>query len=160
MAVEDLFFEQPEKIFKARELARLAKISHPTALKALDALVKADLVEKVEFGYKAKTSEPFKRAKKLRTIQRLYGLGLVDFLKDKCTPNAMILFGSASRGEDTENSDIDLFLEAPEHEVSLKSFEGKLKRKINLTFGKMDRLNKTFLNNLANGFVLDGGIKL
>ena len=60
---------------------------------------------------------------------RIKESGLLDFLVDNFFPDAIVLFGSASRGEDTEKSDIDLFLVAEREEIELSGFEKKLKRK-------------------------------
>ena len=91
----------------------------------------------------------------------LYDSGVIEFLKNKIMPNSIVLFGSFSRGEDLEESDIDLFIESEIKVIDLKKFEKKLKRKINLNFNSnINNLKKPFLNNLINGIVLYGGISL
>ena len=44
------------------------------------------------------------------SLNKIKEIGLLDYIYDKCMPDAIILFGSASKGEDTEESDIDIFV--------------------------------------------------
>ena len=72
-------------------------------------------------------------------------------------PNDMILFGSYARGEDLENSDIDIFLECKKEEINLSNFENHLNRKIQLHFkDNFKNYPKELKNNIVNGIVLDG----
>lgn len=71
----------------------------------------------------------------------------------------IILFGSYSKGEDTESSDIDIYVEnASGKEPDLSAFERKLGRKIHML--KYRNLfcvkNKDLANNMVNGFILNG----
>ena len=59
-----------------------------------------------------------------------------------------------------ESSDIDLFVDAPQKPTDLSRFDRLLKRRVNLTFGKLDRLNKDFLNSVLNGVILYGGVEV
>ena len=72
-------------------------------------------------------------------------------------PKSIILFGSYSKGEDTETSDIDLFVECKSEELNLKIFEKRLERKIELHFKERFTLYpKELKNNIINGIVLHG----
>ncbi len=62
----------------------------------------------------ASESELFKAYKRNDTLIQLVESGLIQFLVDDALPDVIVLFGSASRGEDIETSDIDLFLVASE----------------------------------------------
>ena len=55
--------------------------------------------------------DSYKFYKKIDMLLRIKTSTLRD-LQDTFMPGAIILFGSAARGEDTEQSDIDLFVEA------------------------------------------------
>ncbi|MEM5802282.1 MAG: nucleotidyltransferase domain-containing protein [Candidatus Aenigmatarchaeota archaeon] len=79
--------------------------------------------------------------------------------------DAIIFFGSALRGEDTENSDLDFCVAgAKEVKIDFKEIENKLNRKISLLFiediGKLKKENPELLNNLINGFVIKGYLKV
>ena len=72
-------------------------------------------------------------------------------------PKSIVLFGSYQKGEDSENSDIDLFVECDKEELDVKIFEKKLGRKIELHFKKDFTLYpKELKNNIINGIVLSG----
>ena len=72
-----------------------------------------------------------------------------------------MLFGSASRGEDTEESDIDLFIQAKQSKIDLSKFGKTLNRKINLLFeSDFKTVSPELINNLANGVVLYGYFKV
>ena len=75
-------------------------------------------------------------------------------------PDVIILFGSASKGEDIEESDLDLFIQAPEKKLSLEKYEKLLNRGITLFFEEnFSRLSNELKNNILNGIVLRGYIK-
>ena len=78
--------------------------------------------------------------------------------------DAIVFFGSASRGEDSENSDFDIFVfGAKEVDIDFGRMEKNIHRKINIMFGVVKDLKKSskeMLNNLINGFVLKGYLKV
>ena len=72
-------------------------------------------------------------------------------------PKCIVLFGSFQKGEDIEQSDIDLFIESPKLKIDLKKFEKKMKRKIELHFKEnFSKYPKELKNNIINGTVLFG----
>jgi predicted nucleotidyltransferase len=77
---------------------------------------------------------------------------------------AIVLFGSASRGEDVERSDVDICIVGKERDLETQKFEQLMSRKINLLFieniQKLKRDNPQLLNNLINGIVLKGYLKV
>src|SRR3989344_2929560 len=153
-----VFFDSPTKGFQLREISRLLKLGLPTVGNNVKLLEKLGFLKKEKVGvygrYFASGSEIYKLYKRNDALIRLHESGLIDFLAGKFVPDAIILFGSASRGEDIESSDIDLFLVAKERDVDLEKFEKILKRKINLHFSeKVQKIPKELLNNLINGIV-------
>lgn len=157
----EVFFHYPASSFGVRELARKAGVSHPTVMRHLEVYKKENLVERTKKGeWQSANTLAFRRKKRLATIAALYECGLIDLIKEQCLPSTIILFGSAATGEDTEMSDIDLFIEAPQKQISTKKFEGNLHRKVSLTFGSFSKLTREFRTSLVNGVILDGGISL
>ena len=72
-------------------------------------------------------------------------------------PKVIILFGSYCRGEDIEESDIDIFIESKKQEINLDRFERALKRKIEIHFNdNFNNYPKELKNNILNGCVLYG----
>jgi predicted nucleotidyltransferase len=137
----------------------------PSVTNHVKKLENKGLIKKEKRGvyasYVSSRTDLFKIYKRNDILARLYECGLVNFLADAFTPDVIVLFGSASRGEDIENSDIDLLLIAKEKEINLKNFEEKLKRKINIYFEtKISDIPKELLNNTVNGIVLYGYLKV
>jgi len=160
------FFNFPRKNFQMREISRRTRISHPSVLAHLKNLVDEALVIKekkeIYYSYKAnRESEIFELYKKTALLNKIKEIGLLDYIYDKCMPDAIILFGSASKGEDTEESDIDIFVQTKEKKLNLDKYEGILNRKIMLFFKEnFSKLPDELKNNILNGIILKGYIKV
>lgn len=88
-------------------------------------------------------------------------IGLLDYLSENLMPDCIILFGSASKGEDMKDSDIDLFIQSKEKKVKLDKFEKKLNRKINIFYcERYEDLSKELKNNIINGIILKGYLRV
>jgi predicted nucleotidyltransferase len=161
-----LFFDNPEKSFHIREIARLTGLSAPGVLKILKKLKEENLLEsekgKIVEDVTASRSHKFLLQKKSYNIMRLFDSGLIDFLRDKYEePEAIVVFGSYSRGEDTSGSDVDIaIVTKKEAQLDLREFEHYLKRKVSLYEIQIECSEKEFLNNLANGTVVYGFLRL
>lgn len=161
-----LFFKFPEKRFHVREIARLTGLSAPGILKILCRLCKKNLLEVkktiVVSEVSAKRGEEFIHLKRLHNLLSLYECGVVGFLEDAFEePEAIIVFGSFSRGEDLSDSDVDIAVVTSfEKKLDLKKFERHLHRRIVLHEISLSRCTKEFLNNLCNGIVLSGYLRL
>ncbi|MFH1511369.1 MAG: nucleotidyltransferase domain-containing protein [Candidatus Woesearchaeota archaeon] len=78
-----------------------------------------------------------------------------------CSPDGIILFGSCAKGEDTETSDLDLYIQSSEIKLDLGKFEKELHRRIQLFFSeRIEKIPKELRNNILNGIKLDGYIKV
>ena len=162
----DVFFKQPTKVFHIREISRLIKLTQPSVTLHLKELEKDNLILRSEEGlyggYKSnRDSDSFKLLKEQNTIYELNRSGCIEFIYEKIMPQAVVLFGSAVKGEDIETSDIDLFIEAKEEEIDLNKFEKILKRKISLFFKEdFTKLSSELKNNIINGIKLRGFLKV
>lgn len=160
----DLFFKFPRRNFQLREISRLTKIALPSAKKYLENLTKNKLIfENKETLYKSYKSnienKEFRLYKKISTLIKLKDL--INEIENKINPDVIILYGSASRGEDIEDSDIDLFIMGKEKPINLKKYERELNRKIHIMFDdNIKNASKEFLNNLINGTILYGYLKV
>ena len=160
------FFDFPKKDFQTRELSRRIKLAQISVINHLRALVKDGLVIK-EYKYiypsfiANRDNEMFKLLKKQNLVFRIKNFSLINFLEEKLRPNCVVLFGSGSRGEDVENSDIDIFIQAKETSLNLEKYEKLLNRKINLLFEpNLKNLSRELLNNIINGEILYGYLKV
>ena len=166
-----VFFDNPNPKgggFQLREISR-ATVLAPTSVKRyLEDLLKEDLIIKSEhrvYHYPVywanRENENFRSLKKMDMIFNIQESGLLTYLQNKCMPDAIILFGSASRGEDITESDIDLFLLCKETKLNLNKYEQQLKRKINIFYcSNFGTLSKELKNNIINGDILSGYLKV
>jgi predicted nucleotidyltransferase len=163
------FFENPLKKFSLKEVSKLSGIAHTSVKNELEKLIKQKLILKeVEIKGKRKfplyfsnVNEQFLELKKMHNEYQIKQSGLIEYLRLKVMPDLIILFGSFSRGEDTKESDIDLFIQSKQKEIELNKFEKILHHKINLIFKpNINLLKKEFLNNLLNGTILYGIVEI
>jgi predicted nucleotidyltransferase len=163
--VLEVFFREPRRKFHQREISRMIKLAQPSVRNHLEALLQEEFIKKSDKGlyggYIAnRDNEHFKRLQQQHTVHTLHHSGCVQALADKLMPQSIVLFGSAARGEDIEESDIDLFIECKEEEIDLKKYEKQLNRKIHLVFKKdFKKLSKEFKNNIINGVKLKGFVR-
>lgn len=159
--VMELFFKYPLQTFHIREIARLTGLSSTGVIKIVKRLKKEKLliskknnvVEEVRAFYEPR----FILAKRLYNVDSLYESGLIDALMQFYEqPRAVVLFGSYSKGTDTEKSDIDIAIISKGENIDVSKFENKLARKISLHVMNLDGAASEFKNSLANGIVLEG----
>lgn len=159
------FFEDCYRRINVREYSRLMKISPPTASKLLFEYSKRGILmiskdKNYIYYYANKDSRDF------IDISRIYWRNklseILDYLNRQLLSPTIILFGSLSKAEVKIDSDIDLCIIANKKEVSLNKFEKKLKRRIQTFFFNSikDINNPELRNNIINGYVLQGRIKL
>ena len=111
-------------------------------------------------NFYAARNQKFIQLKRLYNIYSLFSA--VDYLKNIYEePEAIVLFGSYSKGEDISQSDIDIAVITSNHkEIKISKFEKKLTRKIKIYEIQIEKAEKEFLNTLINGIVLDGYLNI
>ncbi len=155
-------YEKPSYKFHIRELAKLTKLNPNTIVRITDLLVKDGIIIKEKRKNLSEVwanleDQRYLLSKRLFNILALYSSGLVDCLIKTYRPSSIVLMGSFSRGEDLEGSDIDLVVTSKTNKrINLDKYSGKLGREIQLLLVDEDRLSKEFVNNVANGIVLEG----
>ena len=160
------FFDSPRKNFQMREISRITKISHPSVIVHLKALLKDRLILKEKKGIyptfcSNRESELFKLYKRMNLLIRMQQIGLSDYIYNACMPDVILVFGSAAKGEDIEESDIDIFVQAPERKLNLEKYEKILRREIDVFFEEdINKLNSELKNNIINGTILKGYLKV
>lgn len=162
----EYFFANPSKEHYLMDISRNIGIAHTSIKKNLKELVKIGIVvrhtekkgRRLFPSYKASLdNRAFKRYKLIYNLSSILESGLIDFIEETLAPKSIVLFGSYSRGEDTESSDIDIFVECKRERLNLEKFEKKLMRRIELRFNdKFSSYPKELKNNIINGMVLSG----
>ncbi len=162
--IKKYFFMNPTIKLRVRQIEREIKVPLPSVIRYTKELEKEGILKITEIAgivtYSAdRTSKSYLLEKKLFNLSQLNTSGLLSFLAEELSNPVIVLFGSYAHGEDTENSDIDLYLETPaKKKINLDKFEKKLQRKIQLFIYKNihDLENKELANNVINGIIVNG----
>lgn len=155
------FFEENYKRIHVREYAKLLKISPPTASTKLETyyqngLLKKETDKRYNLYFGNKESETFKDLQQIYWKIKLESL--LDHLEEQTVNPIIILFGSVAKGENKEDSDIDIAVFTPtKKEIQLEKFEKIIKKNIQLfTFSTLDKVPQKLKNNILNGKLLRG----
>lgn len=161
------FFQYPTSKLRVREIERTLKLPLPSVIRYCKELEKDDILTIVNIGnvtfYTASKSEAYLLEKRLYNIKQLYTSGLISYLKIELSNPAIVLFGSYAKGEDTENSDIDLYLETPsKKQANIEKFKRILRREIQIFHYKnlKEITNRHLANNIVNGITLNNYIEV
>lgn len=164
--VLEIFFREPTKAHYLKEISRKTDTAHTSIAPILERLTKLNLIKKHiekrgtrDFPvYLADLQQPtHKFLKRIYNIHSVMESGLAEKIIIKTSPGCIFLFGSCSRGEDTEESDIDIFIEAEKTDIDLRQYEKILGRRIQLLFNEdFSKLPKELKNNIINGVKLHG----
>jgi predicted nucleotidyltransferase len=98
--------------------------------------------------------------KLLYNLQKVWDSKLVEYINQKYSYPAIVLFGSYATGRDSADSDVDIAIFTENKtKISLTKFEKQLNRKIQVFEVEMDEMKKNnpeLLNSMLNGIVLSG----
>lgn len=163
--ITELLFDFPLRTSHIREISRILNISAPSISKAIKQLQKDNMVilnKRVIYEVKANIENPkFKQMKIVYNLGKIYSSGLFDYLYDNFYLSTIVLFGSYSKGEDTERSDIDIaIIGSNEKQIKIEDYEKKLNRRINIDFIDFSKLKIELKESIINGIVLSGYIRL
>ena len=163
------FIQGPEKEFYVREIAKKLKKSPTTISKYLKVyekegiLISSKKLNHLLFQANFK-SRKYKNLKLNYNFNSISDSGLLDFLIEEYNyPEAIILFGSFAKAENSSKSDIDILIVSPSNKkVNLGKFEKKLSLEIQLfihsvkDIEKLKKQNKELFNSWVNGITLFG----
>ena len=166
--IKEYFLVNPTSKLRVRRIEKELKLSLPSVIRYCKELEKEGILMKIKIGnvvfYTAnRVSGTFLLEKKLFNIKSLYSCRLIDFLKEELNNPAIIVFGSYAKGEDLENSDVDLYVETPsKREINLEKFKKVLKRDIQIFRHKSisEIKNIHLSNNILNGVNLNGFVEV
>ena len=156
------FFQYPTREIHLRALARTLTLSLPSTLQYVKTLKKKGFVTTRSVGNLVLVranleSEEFMWRKRLDNISALYESELIEHIRKTIHPRVLICFGSYSRGDDIESSDIDIASIGGHSAGTLpEKFEKELKRNISLRTIDMNKISEEFRKNLYNGVILWG----
>jgi len=150
------FFKDTYREVSVREFAKEIKVTPPTASTTLKKYEQEKVLKKREFKRNLlfrvdKENDLFENLAKIfwKTLLREE----LENLHKKVAYKQIILFGSIAKAENTNESDIDLFIDIPRKPITTKTMEKKLNRKIQLHF-KEKLVNKNLKNNIQKGIII------
>jgi len=156
--VVEFFCRHPTGEYSVSDVSRQLGYSKPSISQSFDTLNRQGVL-KIEEKRNSKLAT-FKRGenaalKQLINLNQLRTSGLITQIVDDYEyPEAIVLFGSYAKGEDTENSDIDIAV------ISTEKTEQKYKklmgRKISITNFEPGKVPENMMETLANGITLYG----
>lgn len=127
------YLENPSRELYERKIREALKLSRASTIKWLKILYESEILFLKQLGrmkhYRLNSQSPIvKQLKLLLNISKI--LPQIKSLKGKCK---IFLYGSVARGEDTENSDIDLLIigkQSQEINATVRELERNLKKRI------------------------------
>lgn len=163
------FFSYPIREIGLSDLSEALGISKTTAHKVVSRLVKEDFLKKEVLGkvwrISCNQNHYYNHSKKIAyNLLHIYESRIVDKIKASM-PNAraIILFGSYSKGDDNEESDIDIAVEILGNDDlkiesigAIKKLGYRNKVTVNLHIFSRSKIDINLFANIANGIVLDG----
>jgi len=159
------FIEDCYRRINVREYAKIIHVSPPTASKLLvsyhtEGLLQRDMYKNFIFFYANKESRDFVDLSRIYWRYRLKEV--IVYMEKKLTNPVIILFGSLSKAETKQDSDVDLAVFAYKKELNIREFEKKFKRRIQIFWFKStkDIKNKELANNIVNGYSLGGRVSI
>ncbi|MBS3104946.1 nucleotidyltransferase domain-containing protein [Candidatus Woesearchaeota archaeon] len=170
--VAELIFNNPNKTFHIRMLEKETGFSTTAVIDVIEELKKYEIITIEETPLTTNVranleSEVYRFYKLVFNLYRLKRYLFVDNLIDIFNnPEAIVLFGSFAKGEDIEESDIDiLVISSQKNNENLEDFvnlfERELNRKINIhILHSLAKSSNEFKNAVANGIVLHGYLKI
>jgi len=159
------FFEDCYRRISVREYAKIMNISPPTASKVLKNYLKEGLFKKEEqydriFFSANRSNSLFKDLSRMYWKEQLKDI--ITKIETESISPTIILFGSLSKAENKNDSDIDIAIIGVNKKIDISKEEKKLKREIQLfdyiNFKAIK--NKELANNIINGYILKGKVKL
>jgi len=159
------FFEDCYRKISVREYAKIIGISPPTASIVLsdylkEGILKKEVYRRYHLFYANKESELFINLSKIYWSIKLKELS--DYIEKSLVNPTIILFGSLSKAEAKEDSDIDIAIISEKKELNVNNFGKKLGRDIQLFwFNSLSSIKESELkNSLLNGYLLRGRLRV
>jgi len=166
--IMEYFFINPSSKMRVRHIEKNLNLSLPSVINSCkqlkeEGILKTLIIGNVTFYTSDRTNKNYLLKKIFFNITQLIDSGLIDYLKKELSNPAVVLFGSYSRGEDIESSDIDLYVETVSHKkLNMDRYQEFMQRNIHiLSYTNLDKIkNKYLVNNIINGVVLNNKIRI
>ena len=167
------FYAYPSKEFSLNDLIENLGMSKTTANVVVNQLANEGFIIISRLGktwrIKANISHPLFITKKIPfNLNIVYESGVIEWIKNNI-PNAraIILFGSYRKGDDIEESDLDIAVETISNEpftilsvLKIKSLGYRKDVRANIHVFSRKNIDLNLFANIANRFILDGFLEV
>lgn len=167
-AIKELFYNYPTKEWHFEQLIKESRLSRAQTNAWVKKLKNTNLIKKIKLKgkmpfYIANYEHPnYQNSKRLYALNQLHESGLLNYLSS--FPATVIIFGSFSRWDWYQNSDIDIFLYGNTKDIYVGKFKSKLNRKIQIFSGQnqqdLKKMGPALLKNIIKGTTIKGNIPL
>ena len=157
--------ERTGESFSQREIAQALNISPTTITNALPQLeehIEIKQTKTANYITANRNNKKTRQLKRANNLKNIYTTGLAQHLEEELAGATIILFGSYSKGEDTNTSDIDIaVINRKPKQLNLQTYEQALHRPIRTQhYPTLQDIHAPLRNNILNGIVLAGSIDL
>ncbi len=167
------FFSYPNRKIGLNDLSAAVKVSKRNAKKAVLALKDGGFLSVEPIGriwqISCNPEHPYNYTRRIaRNLTLVYESGILEAVHEVLpNPKAVILFGSYRKGDDNENSDIDVAAEVVGNETLrvvelgvLPEFGYRKNVPVNLHIFSRNKIDINLFANIANGIVLEGFLEV
>lgn len=166
------FFREPAKGFLIREVSKMTNINHTTVRKWLLYYAKEGMLNKrgtslYDQFYANPASRKFLNLKVYHNLEAIRESGIVETIERSYNFPPIALFGSYAKGEDDQNSDIDICVISDiNREIGIEGAEKTLGKEVSIHhftrkgWTSLKKTNPHLVNGIANGIVLSGQLEV
>lgn len=170
------FFSYPNREIGLNDLSEELQISKTTAKKLVEIMEKEEFLIKKIYGKAwriiCNQSHPYNQSRKvafnLSMVYEAYNRGLKEHILNIVgNAKAISLFGSYRRGDDNDESDVDIAVEVEDNEElrilelgKIPNFGYRENVSINLHIFSRNKVDINLFSNIANGIVLEGFLEV
>ncbi|MDD3175466.1 MAG: nucleotidyltransferase domain-containing protein [Candidatus Nanoarchaeia archaeon] len=166
--LKEHYLNNPNDKKRVRELERTLKIPLPSVIRYCQELIQEEIltierIGTVKLFIANKASKEYIFEKKIHNLRKINESKMVEYMKQQLSNPGIILFGSFSKGEDDENSDIDLYIETlSKKKLNLEKFEKIFNKKIQIfQYENLHEVpNKNLANNILNGIIINKNVEV
>ena len=165
--VLELFFNNPTRQWHFEEIVKEADLARSKADNWLKRFIGSKLIKKVKkkgsmpYYISMHNSPAYRNRKRLFASNKLYESGLLNHLSS-LKIHSVIIFGSYSRSDWYEESDIDVFIFGNPDGLKIAKYEQKLKRNIQLFIFRnakeLSRMGEGLIRNVLKGNLIAGNL--
>lgn len=165
-AVLELFFNEPTKQWHFEEIIKAAKISRPQAVYWLRKFARAGIIKRIKprgkmpYYLACYKSPDYQTKKRLFSLSKMEQAGFLKHLTGLPKAQTIIIFGSMSRWDWYNESDIDVFIYGTTKGLEYGKYRVALHRKLQIFVCQnkedLKKFSPELLQNILEGYRVKG----